>query len=85
MVLGVGALVGLVPRAANALRLATTVTQVNQLAAAAELERISRLLDDGWRAMKWGEVWRWLHRMKGVIGSVKASRVPALQKWPHGG
>jgi len=45
----------------------------NQTAAAAELTRISRLVEDGWQSMSWGETWRWLHRMKGVIGSVKAS------------
>lgn len=43
----------------------------HRAAAAAELTRISRLVDEGWRAMRWAETWRWLHRIKGVVGSVK--------------
>ena len=43
----------------------------NGAAAAAELSKIVRLLEAA-HGMGWAERWRWLHRIKGIVASVRA-------------
>ena len=47
-------------------------SDVNRTAALTELSKASRLLDEG-AGMQWNEMWRWIHRIKGIISTVKSS------------
>lgn len=42
-----------------------------RLAADAELRKVTRLLQDNLGSMPWAELSRWLHRIKGVVATVK--------------
>ena len=46
----------------------TTTPDASRIAASREMDKYVRNLD-GWRLMRWSEVWMWLHRMKGILAS----------------
>ena len=43
----------------------------NRIVAAAEISKVVRLLDDQ-AGMAWAERWRWLHRIRGVVATLRA-------------
>ena len=51
-------------------------SDANRTAALNELSKASRLLDEG-AGMQWNEMWRWIHRIKGIISTVKSSNAGA--------
>ena len=53
-----------------------TWVDVNRASASSELRKVMRLLD-GMDGMHWTETWRWLHRVKGIVSTVRASAAAA--------
>ncbi len=47
-----------------------SLAQVNLKAANKELRKAIRLVDQG--RMQWIEMWKWLHRIKGIVATIKA-------------
>jgi len=45
----------------------------NNAVAASEIQRLMRLLDKSMHEMPWSELWRWLHRVKGIVGVTRPS------------
>eukprot|EP00967_Tisochrysis_lutea_P097289 scaffold142836_cov32-Tisochrysis_lutea.AAC.4 len=46
----------------------------NAVVAAAELGRLVRLLDHSMDDMPWSELWKWLHRIKGIVCSLRPAK-----------
>ena len=48
--------------------------QTNLMAASRELRKAVRLVDSsGDKRMGWGEMWKWLHRIKGIVATIKVT------------
>ena len=48
--------------------------ETNLIAASRELRKAVRLVDSsGDTRMGWGEMWKWLHRIKGIVATIKGA------------
>jgi len=58
--------------AATEVRAGLSWVDVNRASASSELRKVLWLLD-GMQSMQWTETWQWLHRIKGIVSTVRAS------------